>query len=406
MAPGTKPMGPGTLYVKAESTAFTWEAFAATDAIRHFGVPAIGGSTRERTEIDLSRGDRGRYHEILGRYPDVPFSFEIPFYGSGTAGTAVAARKALFETGAGLSETVVGGTSVTYESDESAPTGTISMYYVDRDSVVGTYLEGGIVQQVGFSLNKSDAAKYTISGLGARLYRFRKTTLGAELDSVAGTTSMTIADTDCILSGNESSTSLSGLEIYVKIDSEIIKITAFNRSTGVATIVREQFSTSAATHSNASVVTPYNETPTYGEAAAGGPLGSCDWTASDGSSRALVSLSYTLETGRMYDQLSSGNCASSAVHNARISGSGSMEFILNQGRWDLLYDLDVGTEKDLAIVVGSTAGNIHTINLDHARLIDSVDTQPEIDSPKTVTVNFRTRDTATALAGQFQLAET
>jgi hypothetical protein len=402
--PTTKPIGPGELFIKAESTPFTFEAFAVTDAIRHLGIPQLGDSVRERVEVDISRGDRGSYHEVLGRYTEPEFTIEIPFFGSGTAGTAVAARTALLESGAGLSETTVGGTSVTYESDEANPAGTVSMYYVDREAVLGQYLIGGIVTSVGFELDKENTPKMVFSGKAARKWEFFKTTLGGALDSNAGTTSMTLADAYSIRTGDETSTSLTGLEIYVKIESEIIKITAFNRTSKVATIVRAQFSTSAAAHDNGSTVSPFAETPTYGEA--GLLNGPHDWTFSDGEAFALTKASYTLETGRMFDPLSSGASASSALHNGQMKGTGNVSFILDNTRNDIFQKLDVGTEIDGAFTVGSTAGSIFAINLDHMRLIDGVPKTLESNAVAEVTVNFRTRDIATALAGQLQMVET
>jgi len=402
--PGTKPIGPGVLYVKAESTAFTFEAFTATDAIRHMGVPAIGGHTRERIDLELSRGDRGRFHEVLGRYNDVEFTVEIPMYGEGAAGTAVPARKALLESGAGLSEVVSGGTSVTYESDVANPSATCSMYYVDREGILGQYLIGCIVTTVGVELDKEAAPKFVLSGMAARKWEFFKTTLGGALDANAGTTSMTMADDFAILTGDESTASVSGLEIYVKIDDEIIKITAYNRSTNAATIEREQFGTSAAAHDNGDVVTPYAEAPTYQE---GGVInGPHDWTVSDGSAVNLTKLSYSLATGRAFDQLSSGSAASSALHNEMLDGTGSLSFILDNTRNDYFYNLDTGTEIDLAVTVGATAGSIFTINLDKVRLIDPVPKELERNTIAEVTCNFRTRDTATALQGQLQIVET
>jgi hypothetical protein len=343
------------------------------------------------------------FHEYLGRYTDAEFTIEIPMFGVGTAGTALAARSALFEDMAGFSEVVAGGSSVTYESDVANPTGTGSMYHVDRNAVLGRYYEGCIVTSVGFELDKENPPKFVFSGKAARASELYKTTLGAELDAVAGTTSMTMTDDFWLRNGDEDATSITG-EWYVTIESEHIKVTAYNRSTNVATIEREQFGSSAALHANGSTVSPYAADPTYGEA--GVLNGAHDWTVSDGSSRAFTKFSYTMETGREFDPLSSGSAASNALHNEALKGTGSFSFILDNTRNDYFQKADIGTEVDFAITIGATAGSIFTINLDKTRLIDPVPKGLEMNTVNEVTQNFRTRDTATALGGQIQIVET
>lgn len=403
--PGTKPIGPGALYVKAETTPFTWQAFAVTDAIRHIGVPSFGSGARQHSFPNISRGDRGRYNKVIGRYNDVPVSFEIPLFGGGTAGTAITPRTAIFESACGFSSTVVGGTSVTYESDVTNPAGACSLYYVDRNAVLGQYVSGFISQSIALSLDKENIPKWTISGIGARKTEFMKTTLGGALDGVAGTTAMTLASAKVIRNGDTSATALSGLEIYVTIGSEHIKITAFNLATKVATIVREQLGSSAAAHDNASVVTPYAAAPTYGES--GLLLGPEDWTVSDGSAIACTAFQYTLNTGRAFDALSSGSSASSALHNGGpITGEGSLSFLLDQTRHQLEYDMDKGTVKDLAITCGATGGSIFTVNLDASILRDGFDIALATEDPLVVTLPFDTIDSATAQLGQLQVVET
>jgi hypothetical protein len=398
----TKPTGPYKLAITAETTPFTFEAWTlATDFFRHLTV-TFGDSVRPREEIDESRCDRGAFAEVLGDYPEVPWSIEARFWGRGAAGTALAPRKALMESAAGLSEVVVGSTSVTYESDSANPASSASMYRVDRNALLGEYLIGCICQQIVIDLTKTEAPKITYSGVAARKWEFMADSI-ADVGGISDVdTTMTLTNPKRLRTGTNATTE-SGLEIYVKAESEIIKITAMNWTSGVATIERGLYGTSGAAHLQNVVLTPYAETPTFNESAVIGPH---DWTVSDGAAVNIRSLQYTLETGRMFDELQTGSASRDALHNRHIKGTGQMVYILNQERFEYGRDMDAGTELDLAVTLGTVAGDIHTINLDHVRLVDPVPKDAPYNEVVEVTQNFRTRDTQTALAGQFQLVET
>lgn len=402
--PNTKPIRPYEVAVKTESTAFTFEAFTANDFIRAYEV-TIGDSVQPQERHNLTRSHRGRApHRTRGPFNQVPWSIFIPFYGIGSAGTALAPRKALYESAAGLSEVVSGGTSVTYETDEGNPSETVSLYRVDRERQLGEYLIGCICQEVAIELNKEGQLGMRFTGIGARKWEFNHTTLGAELDAVAGTTSMTISNPDRLRTG-ANDTSITGLEIYVKIESEIIKITAINTSTGVCTIEREQFSTSAALHANGTDVYPAMITATYAEDS-GEQVGSQDWSVSDGSALNVRAFTYTLTTGRDFDPMQTGSISHDALHNNIIEGAGTITAILNNSRSEKFKYIDTAALQDLAITVGSTAGSIFTINLNKVLYVNEV---PK-DLPDTgvfeFTLNFETEDLVSALEGQFQIVET
>jgi hypothetical protein len=231
---------------------------------------------------------------------------------------------------------------------------------------------------------------------------FFKTTTGSNGGSISDSdTSVVITDDFCITDGSDGN--LTGLEIYAKIESEIVKITAFNRTTSTATIERAQFSTDAAAHDDGSTVSPYNETPTYAEA--GSLLGPHDWTVSDGTARNWQKFSYELSTGRMFDPLQSGSSASDGIHNVQIEGTGSFDFILDTTQAEFFKELDNGDSMDLAITVGSDAGSIFTFDFDECVLTGSTPANLQRHDVAIVTQEFRTRDTATALRGQFKMTE-
>jgi hypothetical protein len=402
--PNTKPIRPYQVAVKAEGTAFSFEAFAVTDFIRAY-ESSIGDSIQPQERHKLTCSHRGQTpFRTRGPFNDVPWSLSIPFYGRGAAGTALTPRKALFESAAGWSEVVAGGTSVTYESDTSNPSAAVSMYRVDREQQLGEYIMGAIADTFSIELNKEGQLQMTFSGMAARKWEFNHTTLGAQLDDQAGTVAMTLANPDRLRTG-ENSASITGLEIYVTIDSEIIKITSINTSTGVCVIEREMFGTSAAAHSNSTDVYPAAPTATYAEDN-GLLLGSQDWSVSDGSAINMRSLSISVATGRAYDQKQTGSTSSNSMHNNGIVGSGSFTAILNNARAEHFKAIDTATLQDLAITLGSTAGSIFTINLDRVLYKDEVPKDLPEEGVFEFTLNFELEDTAAALGGQVQIVET
>lgn len=402
-----KPIGPYCgIYVKQESTAFTAEQWAATDVFRAISPTTMGDHTRAREEIAETRCSRGKHAEVLGALEPVEWGIQARLKGSGTAGTAVPGRKTLMEALAGLSETVVGSTSVTYESNEQNPGTTGTIYRVSRDGKFGELLEGAICQQVELVCTReSPGPTLNWTGIAARKYEFMQTTLnGAIADGVV--TSMTLA-TDCIRHGSEENAPTS-LPLWVKIEDEIVKITAFNHTTLVATIVRGEFSTTPAAHADALAVTPYAEAGTYGEG--GEAISPNDWTVVDANlgTLKLQELTVTLATGRDFDPPESGDIARTALYNGDYAGTGSLSYIFasDAAKYGLQRALDAGTELDLTVTMGSVAGSIFTLNLGKVRLIEGVPKDLANGEIITVTQNFRLRDNIDTLLGQFQLVET
>jgi hypothetical protein len=396
-----KPAGPYELYAVAEATPFAHTIFAPANAVRHT-LCTFGDGVRERALLDVSRPDRGSHAEHLGRYTDVPFTIETPLIGSGTAGTPGTSFHVLTVDGAGLSEVDNASISDTYESDVACPVSAISLYRVERNALFGEYLTGGIIQQIQLTLNKKDIPKLKYTGLAARKQEFMATTLGAAIVAVDAT-AMTLTTGKCIRAGGDNAATLTGLNIYVLIDAEVVKITEIVKATGVCVIVRGQFSTTPATHLIAAPVTPYKPTPVYSDA--GVMIGAMDWTAVIAAAINLQSFQYTLDTGRAFDEIASGQSASCGIHAKKLAGTGSFSYLLSQARYNAIAaDLDAGTDIDGAIICGTTAGSIWTFNFDLMRLIDGVPKDLTLDgAPLEITQTFRTLDTATALRGQFQL---
>jgi hypothetical protein len=398
----TKPSGPYDLFVKAEAVPFTWNVFAATDACRHTKC-SFGDIIRERAEVDESRSDRGRFAESIGRFVPVPWSIESRIWGGSAAGTELAWRNAILEHAAGLGHVNVGATSDTYSPAANPASSSACMYRVDRNQLLGEYMICCIADKLSLEFTKSDAPKMMASGLAARKWEFMATTLNGAIDNAV--TAITLTEPKNLRTGTNALTE-TGLEIYVLIGTEILKITAMNWTTGVATVAaRGVFlgGGAAASHDSLSPVLPVKIAQTFGET---GVLGAMDWTVSDGAAAAWRTFNLEVETGRAFDELSSGTSWANAMHNKALKIGGTFGFILNNARSAYWRDLDAGTEKALVITATTgVAGGIFAIGVPHARIKDGLPKDLSSNEPLECTLAFDAKDTQTALAS-FTIAKT
>jgi len=260
---------------------------------------------------------------------------------------------------------------------------------------------GCIVTSIVNSLNKADVPQRVFNGKAARYWRFTKNTLGAEINSVDGL-AMTLTNGAAIKSGSDAAV-VTGLEIYVLIEAEIIKITGVTYATGVCVIERAQFGTSGATHASGKVVYPAKEAITRTEA--GIVNGSQSWSLSDGSSKLYQSFESTINTGRDFAPIESGYSYPTAMVNHGIEVDISASVVLTQTHLLLDREVDAHTLKDYALTVGATAGSIFTENYDAVE-IAPFPANPPKDELFVATITGTCVDNAETIRGQYQLVET
>lgn len=115
-------------------------------------------------------------------------------------------------------------------------------------------LSGCIANEFSITANRGEPARISISGMAQHHFGFSQTTLKTDIDN--SVTSMTL----------ENGYMGWGIDathpVFVRIDDEIVKITALVADTGVATIVRSQKTTSAAPHDDLAAVTFWDTLPT------------------------------------------------------------------------------------------------------------------------------------------------
>lgn len=406
--PTTKPMGQYQVAVIADAVQGTQTAIDLTSAFLRVLGSEIGEGGREISFVNVARKDRGRFLEVDGRYKDVSWKLDLPLIGSGTAGTALVPRGALWTNAAGLS-VVDGESSVIYEADDNNPAGSVSIMRVDRVPIVADYLINAIAAQVAFEFTKDGPPKLSFSGTAARKHQFCKTTLAAAIIA-ADATAMTLTDLTCIADGSATDV-ITGLHIFAKIDSEIVKITGYTKSTGVCVIARAQLGSTGATHLISASVSPMNSDkdgliPTYNEDD-GKLIGAMDWSVKLNTvATKCTKATITINTGRKFDPLSSGESQSTGINNGAIEVTASLEMIMDTTRFKVFQMGDSRTDCDIELIAGTTAGSIFTIDLDKCR-IKSV-TPPNLAPNEigNVTVTFDCFDTLGALLGQFKLTET
>jgi len=139
----------------------------------------------------------------------------------------------------------------------------------EMDGGVDQSYSGCILDALTLAASRGASAQLSLSGFARHHFGFGQTTLAAELDDAAGTTSMTLTDYSTgwgIDSDNP---------VFVEIEDEIIKITAINSTTSVATIVREQKDTSAATHADGTAVVFWDVEPSYNGVPISGVINTC-----------------------------------------------------------------------------------------------------------------------------------
>lgn len=389
--PTTKITGPHQLAAILETT---WAGAAQALSLSSGWLRAlktdIGDGVLERTLPDLTHVGRGQFHEVVGRRLTVPFTVELPFQGSGTDATDLAGRKALVKA-AGL--TVAESGTVAYTLTANPAAGAM-LYRVDRQALLGEYLVGCIVTQMKIEMNKSDIPKITLTGEAVAKHEFCATTLGAAITTTDGT-SITLADAYAIRTG-QSADAVSGLGIYIKIDTEILKVTAFTRSTGVATVVRGQLGSSGATHLIAVAVTPLATGITYEDAAADLIPGPNTWSVAISSlaSDSIRSLSIDIDTGRAFDELTSGSDIPQGVHNKALRVTGSLTYIHSTAKQMIGQLLDQNTSLDIDVTLTSPGGDVWTIAMGNVKLDGPVPKNPEPNEVAECTVSFRALDTA------------
>lgn len=178
-----------------------------------------------------------------------PSEFSVPVYvkAQDAAGTAPSYGLAL-KKGMGT-ETIAGGVSVKYTLATAIEETSLSIWHFIDNMLRG--MRGCLINTIGIELSGSEEGRITLAGFAAN-------EVFAGVGALAA--SMTIAQTTLTLGAGEARRYQVGPDandtIRIKIDSEVMLVTAVNYTTDVLTITRAQDGTTAATHATNAEVAP------------------------------------------------------------------------------------------------------------------------------------------------------
>jgi hypothetical protein len=147
------------ILVKAEATYGTSSTPANTDAVlvKNLELTPLAGDVVSR---DLIRGYLGNSESLIAQ-TYVQLTFDVELAGSGTAGTAPRYGAAL--KAAGLSETVVASTSVTYAPVSSSPSSATIVYNTDGLNHVLTGCRGSF--SIACEVGAIPTISFTMTGI-------------------------------------------------------------------------------------------------------------------------------------------------------------------------------------------------------------------------------------------------
>jgi hypothetical protein len=218
---------------------------AATDAQRHLSLDIPLPTRRLIPNAEIT-GHRGMNAGIQGAHDPVSIKATLPLIGSGSPTTAPPVG--VFLKAAGFTETVAA--DVTYTRTAS-PTASAWLTAVNKDGSFGVAVAGATFQEPSFPDLGANDSRIDLSGLGAKASAFYRNAVGVGGLAI-GATALPLAEKSWVHGG---------VDFYVTItdgtDSEVVKVTAVNNTTGVATIVRAQAGTSAAAWDAADAIVPY-----------------------------------------------------------------------------------------------------------------------------------------------------
>jgi len=348
-------------FVKAESTYGVPIKPAATDAFRASSI-TMGAPVGREFPNDV-RDTRSRIQRTATRTPVQPWSAQGILRPSGSTG--VAPDMGLFlKQGLGT-ETVSGGTSVTYSLLKDPTALSLAIYRETTD--LGEGVSGAIVQNIAFNWSGDGFVTWTCDGVGKD---YIQTGNSAVNGTSGAATAVVVDDADFFTPYS-----------VISIDSDDdIQVTAVNYSTNTLTVA-------STTVADDDVVKPYFPTPTL----AGDPLFGTDGTLSlDAGSTTITHLGGSLSISTGQDLLNTeygSSSASDVVVPSYREVTGSLDFLVRKDEANLFTEFRRGVQKDMHITIGTTAGKKMLIDCPVSEIDPSQRDSPESDMLR-YTANF------------------
>ena len=346
---------------KPESTYGVAVKPAAADACRATSITM--GAPVGREFPNDRRNTRSRIERTESRTPVQPWNATGILRPSGTAGTAPDIGDLLKHTLG--TETVAGGSSVTYSLLKDPTALSASIYRSTTDLGEGVY--GACVQPLNLTWSGDSYITWNAAGV-AKDYIQTGNTLANGTGSSA--TALIVDDADFY-------TKYSVISLASTND---IQVTAVNYSTNTLTIASSSWSDNA-------IVKPYFPSPTL----AGDPLfGTSGSLSLDNGSTTITHLggSITVPTG--IDLLNTefgGSSATDVVVPAYREVSGSVDFLVRKDEAHLFTEFRRQVQKDVVITLGTDSGKRLKINCNVTEFDPTQRDSPESDMIR-YTANF------------------
>ena len=348
-------------FFKPESTYGTAVKPAATDAFRATSITM--GAPVGREYPNDRRNTRSRIERTESRTPVQPWNATGILRPSGSAGTAPDIGDMIQHTLG--TETVAGGTSVTYSLLKDPTALSASIYRSTTDLGEGVY--GACVQTLNLSWSGDSYITWNAAGV-AKDYIQSANTLANGTGSSA--TALIVDDADFYTK----------YSVISLASTDDVQVTAVNYATNTLTIASSSWADNA-------VVKPYFPTPTL----AGNPLfGTSGSLSLDNGSSTITHLggSITITTG--IDLLNTefgGASATDVVVPAYREVSGSVDFLVRKDEAHLFTEFRRQVQKDVIITLGTGVGERLKINCNVTEFDPSQRDSPESDMIR-YTANF------------------
>ena len=348
-------------FFKPESTYGVAVKPAAADAFRATSITM--GAPVGREYPNDRRNTRSRIERTESRTPVQPWNATGILRPSGTAGTDPDIGDLLKHTLG--TETVAGGSSVTYSLLKDPTALSASIYRSTTDLGEGVY--GACVQTLNLTWSGDSYITWNAAGV-AKDYIQTGNTLANGTGSSA--TALIVDDADFY-------TKYSVISLASTND---IQVTAVNYSTNTLTIASSSWSDNA-------IVKPYFPSPTL----AGDPLfGTSGSLSLDNGSTTITHLggSITVTTG--IDLLNTefgGSSATDVVVPAYREVSGSVDFLVRKDEAHLFTEFRRQVQKDVVITLGTDSGKRLKINCNVTEFDPTQRDSPESDMIR-YTANF------------------
>lgn len=361
-----------------ESTFGTTPALAGSDAIEAILCdmgPTEVGVTRGQKDKTQGRSMTSKFVE--GRVEPIPFSITTTVKSRAAVDTVP--KESQLYRAAGLIQTVNGSTNVTYTITSNPTVPGLSVLRVLGTDPTAYHAEqgrGGVVKSLAWS-GGDNGNELQLKADGAFIGKNH----AGYIDSI------TLAD------GVGTSLTVSAAESYrlsvnmlMKCESEVIKITSVNYATGACVIERAQLGTSGVAHA-AKPLYPHIPTLTL----AGSPISEANLTVNiDGAAERCTKFNIAYTSGIDHLPGESGSKYVQGNKTVRCDVKGTVSLVMKR---ENVAFLGKATQRKLVvlnIVAGTGAGGIVTFNMPYSEI------EPFIvpDSPNDVVavdMSFRSR---------------